>query len=99
MARNARLDVASSHELQRDGYEDVVQLTLAADEGRCLVTKNGVDFDRLTKTFAAHGLPHAGVLSVPSSLDGSEFRLIVERLIVWAERYPEGLPPYFFGYL
>lgn len=92
LARRNGLDVSSSHEQQRDGYGDDTQLTLAAGEGRCLVTKNGVDFEALTRSFAAQGLPHAGVLAVPASLDGSEFRLIVERLASWADDTRTGSP-------
>ncbi|HZQ37225.1 MAG TPA: DUF5615 family PIN-like protein [Dehalococcoidia bacterium] len=101
LARRRGLDVTSSHEVQyrHDGIVDAQQLALAAAEGRCLVTKNGPDFSDLTAAFMEQALPHAGVLVVPSSLKGNEFGAIVERLMRWNDRYPDGLPPYFFGYL
>ncbi|HZU76103.1 MAG TPA: DUF5615 family PIN-like protein [Dehalococcoidia bacterium] len=99
LARSRGLDVTSSHELGRDGYPDEEQPALAAGEGRCVVTKNGRDFRSLSLAFEAHGWPHAGVLVLPRSRKGAEFGVIVARLAEWAERYPEGLPPYFFAYL
>jgi hypothetical protein len=64
-----------------------------------LVTKNGSDFRSLTVEFEAELPPHAGVLTQPASFDGSEYSMIVERIARWNEPYPDGLPPYFFGYL
>lgn len=101
IGRQRRLDVTSSHEPdgQRDGLADAEPLALAATEGRCLVTKNGPDFRDLTVAFMEQGLPHAGVLAVPSTLNGNEFSTIVERIARWNELYPDGLPSCFFGYL
>jgi len=44
-------------------------------------------------------LPHAGVLVVSPSLEANEYAAIVNRLARWHQMYPEGVPPYFFGYL
>jgi predicted nuclease of predicted toxin-antitoxin system len=101
LARERGLDVTSSHEqeLRRDSSPDESQLALAAGEGRCIVTKNGQDFHALTTIFREREFPHAGVLVVPSSLDGSEFDVIVERLAHWHELYPDGAAPYFLSYL
>lgn len=101
LGREQGLDVVSSHEAghKHDGRDDGLQLLVAAEDGRCLVTQNGPDFKRLTDEFPESGLAHAGVLVVPHSLTGNEFALIVERLVVWHRRYPEGTPSYFLGYL
>ena len=63
------------------------------------MTGNGADVERATKAFIERGLAHVGVLVVPSSLDGSEFAAIVERLAQWENMHPDGLPTYFSGYL
>lgn len=101
IGRQRGLDITSSHEssVKQDGSDDDRQLLLAAQDGRCIVTKNGLDFEILTASFMARALPHAGVLVLPSSLDGSEFGLIVDRLAHWHQMYPDGVPAYFFGYV
>ena len=39
-------------------------------------------------------LPHAGVLCVPDSLPGNDFRAVAEALAHYAREHPDGLPPY-----
>jgi hypothetical protein len=99
IARSRGLHVLSSHECMRNSSSDESQLLFAAVDGLCLVTKNGQDFRSLTTTFMEQQLPHAGVLVIPSSLDGSEFAAIVDRLSRWNEMYPDGASSYFFGFL
>jgi|SRR5580700_11187706 hypothetical protein len=101
MARELGLDVTSSHEVGRDGSSDESQLALAAGEGRCMVTANGSapDFYKLTEEFQERGLPHAGVLILPSSLNGSEYAAIVDRLVRWHDMYPDGAPAFLVSFL
>lgn len=68
LARSRGLDVISSPECGRNGLSDAEQLRLAAQEGRCLVTRDD-DFFELTqeflrgRTFRVQGRPHLGVLN------------------------------------
>lgn len=92
------LDVTSALGAGQHG-DDEAQLLYAASEGRCVVTKNGTDFEKLTLLFQEHNLAHAGVLVVSKALEGNEYSAIVDRLVYWHELYPAGADPYFFGYL
>ena len=93
------LDVTASHELGLNGSTDEEQLLYAARDGRCIVTKNGDDFLALTDSFAAEGLPHAGVLIVPHWIPGHAYARIARVLAWYHQRYPEGVPTYFASYL
>lgn len=99
IARNLGLDVVSSHEVGRNPLPDEEQLRLAALEGRCLVTRNYADFDRLTKRFLEHRWPHAGVLLVPPSLPNERFAAIAEALASYAKRHEAGIPSYTIDFL
>jgi hypothetical protein len=102
-ARTARLhyalDVTASHEAELDGSTDEEQLLHAGRHGRCLVTKNGDDFIALTERFAIEQLPHAGVLVVPPSMPNEAYSRIARALAWFHHLYPDGVPPYFVGYL
>lgn len=98
-ARVRQLDVVSALGLGYTGTSDEAHLLLAADEGRCVVTKNGDDFRRLGEIFREHHLPHAGVLVVSPSLEAYAYAAIVDRLAHWHALYPDGVPAYFFSYL
>ena len=78
---------------------DREQLTFAASQGRCLVTRNGPDFIALTAEFLADGQPHAGVLIVPRSMENHEYDRIARALAWFHHLYPDGVPAYFVGYL
>lgn len=99
IARNLGLDVVSSHEVGRNRLPDEEQLRLAALEGRCLVTRNYADFDRLTKRFLENRWPHAGVLLVAPSLPNERFAAIAEALARYAERHEGGVPSYAIDFL
>ena len=75
-----RLDISSSHELGLEGMTDGELLRWCGLRGRCVVTKNGKDFIRLTHQFEDEGLPHAGVLVVPRSIGNDEFARIAAGL-------------------
>jgi len=93
------LDATSSHETGMEGMTDGELLRWGGLEGRCIVTKNGSDFIRLTREFQAEHLPHAGVLILPRSIENDEFARIARALVWYHSIYPEGVPPYFVDYL
>ncbi|MGH2589083.1 MAG: DUF5615 family PIN-like protein [Dehalococcoidia bacterium] len=82
-----------------DHLTDEEQLLHAAQQGRCIVTRNGVHFIALTHRFIAEELPHAGVLIVPESIENYEFARIARAMAWFHAHYPDGVPPYFVGYL
>ncbi|MGD9893316.1 MAG: DUF5615 family PIN-like protein [Dehalococcoidia bacterium] len=94
-----RLDISSSHELGLEGMTDGELLRWCGLQERCVVTKNGKDFIRLTRQFQAEGLSHAGVLVIPRSIENDEFARIARALAWFQESHPEGVPPYFVDYL
>lgn len=97
--RDYGLDVISSHRSGRDSLADDQQLLLAAQEGRCVVTKNDKDFRRETQRFQSDGLPHAGVLVISRRLATNQYAAIARALAYYNERHPDGLPPYMLDYL
>ena len=99
VARERGVDIISSHESGQDGSTDAVQLSFAASQGRCLVTRNYAHFYQLTTSFAEQGLPHAGVLCIPPSLPSNQFRAIAEALAHYAREHPDGIPPYTIDWL
>ena len=99
LARRSGMDITSVHEVGRRGVTDDLQLEYAAAEGRAIVTRNYDDFSRLTLEFQRLGRPHAGVVFVPPSLLSDDYSGIARALVAFAERYPEGMPPYCVDYL
>jgi predicted nuclease of predicted toxin-antitoxin system len=99
IARSRGLDVTCSHECGRDGWSDEHQLRIAAEEGRCFVTRNRDDFAMLTVRFLEVGAPHAGVLVVSASLRGSRFMQIALALVRYDEQHREGVYAYTFDFL
>jgi hypothetical protein len=78
---------------------DEEQLAFAAAQRRCIVTRNGRDFLRLTERFIAEALPHPGVIVVPKSYTGREFLAIAAGLARYHAMYPEDIVPYLVTYL
>ena len=93
------IDVLTTRDAGRNGATDDIQLLFAGEEGRCVVTENRRDFERLTHRFRARGLPHAGVLLLPRSLPKHDFAGIAGALIHFHSLYPEGMPPYTVAFL
>lgn len=98
-ARRSRIDVLSAHELGRYRLTDADQLLWAAEQGRCMVTRDVGDFPRLSRRFAASHWPHAGVAIVPSSRPDRDIGGIARGLIALSQMYEEGLPSYSVVYL
>ncbi len=99
IARARGLDVVSCHELGRNGLSDERQLRFAAEEGRCLVTRNRDDFEEQTVRFFEMEWSHAGLLIVPPSLPSDRFSLIAAALLDYDRQHPEGVPAYTIHFL
>ncbi|MFM2379484.1 MAG: hypothetical protein RLZZ143_2063 [Cyanobacteriota bacterium] len=62
LLRSRGLDVTTVPEQSTLGKTDSEQLEFAASLGRCLVTHNRVDFERLHLQFIEEGREHCGIL-------------------------------------
>jgi hypothetical protein len=93
------LGVTTTRDERMSRFTDREQLAFAGREGRCIVTRNGAHFIALTAEFLAEGLPHAGVLIVPRSMENHEYDRIARALAWFHHLYPGGVPAYFVGYL
>jgi predicted nuclease of predicted toxin-antitoxin system len=65
LLRSRGLDVTTVPEQSTLGKTDSEQLEFAASLGRCLVTHNWVDFERLHLQFIEEGREHCGIIVVP----------------------------------
>jgi hypothetical protein len=93
------IDVVSAHEVGALEWDDDVQLRYAAEQDRCLVTRNRDDF--IAETLAAYeaASTHAGVLIVPRSLPNRRFPAIAAVLCAYAARFPDGVQAYTIDFL
>lgn len=92
-------NILGSHECGQNGLSDEQQLRFAATKGRCFVTRDRDDLIMLTVRFFERQWPHAGVLIIPASFQGSRFTAIAEALACYGEEHPEGLPAYAVDFL
>jgi len=94
-----QLDVVSAHEVRAVGWHDTAQLRYAAEDGRCLATRNRDDFIAETLAVYEAQTPHAGVLILAGSLPNDQFAATAAALCAYAERFPEGMHAYTLDFL
>jgi predicted nuclease of predicted toxin-antitoxin system len=99
IARGLGLDVVSALELGNRGLPDQWQLEFAAQEDRCMVTKDGRDFRRLNVSFLERNQPHSGILIVPRSLPSEYFSGIAQALQRYAKSHADTPMAYVIDYI
>ncbi|TAK30048.1 MAG: hypothetical protein EPO21_20075 [Chloroflexota bacterium] len=99
IARGMGVDIITAHESGNVGSGDDVHLAFAANEGRCLVTRNRDHFVALTVKFLEQERPHAGVLIVPYTMPGDQFSLIARAIARYDNEHPEGISEYGLDYV
>jgi len=78
MLRDGGLDAVSAHEAGKGQLEDRAQLAYATGDGRAIVTANVSDFLLLAREAVRTNAEHAGIILIPSSFRGDEFRAIAD---------------------
>jgi hypothetical protein len=91
LLRKKGVDAVSAHERGMIGASDEDQLIIAANESRATVTRNRNDFITLTVRFFEDLKPHHGLLIIPYSIPGSDFKLMADLLYACTLNYPDGL--------
>lgn len=94
IARSMEVDVVAACECGNIGADDAIHLTFAAQEGRCVVTRNRDHFVALTVRFFEEQRTHAGVLIVPYTIPGDRFSLIAKAIAQYDRDHPEGITSY-----
>ena len=97
--RSLGVEAASAHEADMAGADDEEQLDFAARQGMCLVTFNRNDFIELSRLYLDSGRAHSGVIIVPRTFRGGDFRQTAKALVAFGSRYEKGLPPYAVAFL
>lgn len=85
--RQKGVDAVSAHEVGNLQLDDHGQLTYATRDGRAVVTANVVHFLALAHEAVATNTDHAGIILVPSSFRGDEFRAIANGIRRAIEEY------------
>jgi hypothetical protein len=89
--RDGGVDAVSALEVGNLQLDDRAQLAWTTGHGRTLVTANVRDFVRLAHEAVATNTPHAGIVFIPPSFAGHEFRAIARAILAVAKDYPQGL--------
>ncbi|HIC91999.1 MAG TPA: hypothetical protein EYP21_08105 [Syntrophaceae bacterium] len=99
LLRKRGVDAISAHEVDMKQASDAEQLARAAQEKRCLVTRNRDDFIRLTVQFFNDHRPHYGVLIVPYSIPGDQFSRLASALAKYAFSHTKDRGSYMVDFL
>lgn len=91
LLRQRGFDAVSAHESGHAGRLDVEQLRFATREERCLVTRNVADFVEIVRDLVNRQESHVGIILVPTSFRGNEFRHLAEAIAQQATVFPGGL--------
>jgi len=97
--RSLGVEAVSAHEVAMAGVADEEQLDFAARQGMRLVTFNRNDFIELSRLYLDSGRAHSGVIVVPHTFRGGDFRRTAKALVTFGSRYEKGLPPYAVAFL
>jgi predicted nuclease of predicted toxin-antitoxin system len=89
--RDAGIDAVGALDVGNLQLDDRAQLAWATRHGRTIITANVRDFVRLAHEAVATNTPHAGILLIPSSFAGHEFRAIADAIRRVVKDYPRGL--------
>ena len=92
LLRRNGIDAVTAHEAGTVQLTDRAQLDYATREGRAIVTANVVDFVQLAHEAVATNTDHAGIILVPSSFRGDEFRAMADAIREALKPYRNGLP-------
>jgi len=81
--RGLGMDAVSAHEVNMGGADDEEQLDFAARHGMCLVTLNRNDFIELSRLYLDSGRAHSGVIIVPYTYRGRDFKRTARPLVAF----------------
>ena len=99
MLRKDDIDAVSAHDAGMLQASDQEQLKYAVSQKRCMVTRNRNDFIRLTVQFFNEHRRHHGLLIIPYSYPGDQFRVIARAIKSYARTHGEGMSPYQIDFL
>ncbi len=99
LLRKEKIDAASAHEVGMVQATDLDQLEYSAAQRLCMVTRNRNDFIRLTVQFFNEHRPHHGVLIIPHSYRGDNFRAVATALRIYAKEHKGGISSYMIDFL
>ena len=91
LLRKYGIDATTAQDVGNVQLDDRAQLAYAAREGRTIVTANVIDFMELAHETVATNTEHAGIVLVPSSFRGDEFRVIADAIFRALKPYRGGL--------
>ncbi len=93
------VDAVHVRELGLSGAEDREVLDEAAQQKRCVITRNRNDFLKLTEFYFQEGRPHHGIIIVPRSYPGNEPSRIARAVMALSQNRPHVFQPYAFLFL
>ncbi|MBZ8179523.1 MAG: DUF5615 family PIN-like protein [Oscillatoria sp. PMC 1051.18] len=67
LLKSRGLDVLTTLDAEMTGYSDAEQLAYAAEEKRCLLTHNRVDYERLHLSYIQTKQQHSGIIITPQN--------------------------------